>query len=69
MLTGQYDDAVKAFDNANEIKELTSAHYQIIKCKLLVEDIEGAEEDLEVLIKQFPAEKPPVVDRDGLEAF
>ena len=69
MLTGSYDDAIKAFVNANGIKETISAYYQIIKCKLLVEDIVGSAKDLEELVNKFPNERTPGVDRDGLASF
>ncbi len=42
MLTGSYDDAIKAFANALQIKDISMAHYQVIKCKLLLEDMESA---------------------------
>ena len=46
MTTGSYDDATKAFTNANKVSENAFAIYQRARCNLAVGDIKNSIDDL-----------------------
>ena len=65
MLTGAYEDAMKAFSNANECKPTKLATYQRAKCNVLCGDIEAAHTDLSFVI-EIDDSKTALFDRDTL---
>ncbi len=67
MLTGAYEDAIKAFSNANECKRTKNATYQRAKCHVLIGSIESACEDLNKLVTMEPEEQAIQYDRDTLQ--
>jgi len=46
MTTGSYEDAMKAFTNADSVQHCAFAIYQRARCQLAIGDIEGASQDL-----------------------
>lgn len=46
MTTGSYDDATKAFSNANKVSQNAFAIYQRARCYLAIGDIKNAMADL-----------------------
>lgn len=67
MLTGAYEDAIKAFSNANECKPTRLATYQRAKCNVLCGDIEAAHADLSLVIQIQDENQQAIFDRDTLE--
>ena len=53
MTTGSYDDATKAFSNANKVSQNAFAIYQRSRCYLAIGDIKNAMNDLHLANKLY----------------
>lgn len=57
MTTGSYDDATKAFSNANKVSPCAFAIYQRARCHLALGDVKNAASDLQQACKQYATEQ------------
>ena len=69
MLTGSYEDAVKAFSNANEIKPTALAYIQRCKCRLHLGDLPQALNDATKAAHVDPSNSTVALDREFLVAL
>jgi len=69
MTTGSYEDATKAFTNADNIKQSPLALYQRSRCHVALNNMEDALTDLNKVIKCSPNDKVAIQDRDCLNAL
>ena len=66
MLTGSFEDATKAFSNANEIKPTALAYLQRSKCRLYLDNLGLALSDISKAANEDPALS---IDKDFLVAL
>jgi tetratricopeptide (TPR) repeat protein len=57
MTTGAYNDAIKAFDNADTVHQTALASFQRIRCYCAISDLEKAFEQMQLCIHLAPNEK------------
>mmetsp|Transcript_16547 Transcript_16547/g.11874 ORF Transcript_16547/g.11874 Transcript_16547/m.11874 type:complete len:104 (-) Transcript_16547:82-393(-) len=69
MTTGSYDDATKAFSNADSVQKSALAFYQRARCHIALANLEGAFKDLSLVVERTPHDKIAQVDRDCLGAL
>ena len=66
MTTGSYDDALKAFGNANQLKKSALALYQRAKCHVALNNLESAIADLSKVLQISPHDKVATADKECL---
>jgi tetratricopeptide (TPR) repeat protein len=69
MTTGSYDDAAKAFSNADQVKKCALAIYQRARCNIALSEIDEAMQDLTNVIKLNPHDKIAFTDKECLHAI
>jgi tetratricopeptide (TPR) repeat protein len=69
MTTGSYDDATKAFTNANNIKKSPLALYQRSRCYVALTKTKDALSDLNKVVELSPNDKVARNDRDCLKCL
>ena len=69
MTTGSYEDATKAFTNADNIQKSSLALYQRGRCNVALNLMEEALKDLNKVIDQTPTDKVAIADRECLNAL
>lgn len=69
MLTGSFEDAAKAFSNANEIKPTSVAYLQRCKCRLQLGDLAQALTDISKAVHVDPGNNAIALDREFLQAL
>jgi tetratricopeptide (TPR) repeat protein len=69
MTTGSYEDATKAFTNADNIKKSPLALYQRSRCHVALNQMEEALDDLNKVIEISPNDKVALQDRECLNAL
>lgn len=57
MTTGAYNDAIKAFDNADTVQQTALASFQRIRCYCALSDLESAFEQMQLCQHLAPNEK------------
>jgi hypothetical protein len=62
MTTGAYSDAIKAFDNADTVRQTPLASFQRIRCYCALSNLEAAFEQMQMAMHQAPNEKYMVYD-------
>ncbi|CAI2370054.1 unnamed protein product [Moneuplotes crassus] len=68
MTTGSYDDAAKAFSNADQVKKCALAIYQRARCNIALSNIGDAMNDLATVIELNPHDKIAFTDKECLYA-
>jgi hypothetical protein len=66
MLTGAYEDAIKAFTNADGCQPTKEAIYQRAKCHVLIGSISSARADMDKLVAMDTSDHCVAFDRDTL---
>ena len=69
MTTGSYEDATKAFTNADNIQKSSLALYQRGRCNVALNFMGEALKDLNKVIEQAPTDKVAIADRECLNAL
>lgn len=69
MTTGSYEDATKAFTNADNIEQSPLALYQRSRCHVALNNMEEALNDLNKVIEISPQDKVAIQDRECLNAL
>jgi tetratricopeptide (TPR) repeat protein len=69
MTTGSYEDATKAFTNADNIEQSPLALYQRSRCHVALNNMPEALEDLNKVIAISPNDKVAIQDRECLNAL
>ena len=69
MTTGSYEDATKAFSNADNIKSSGLALYQRARCHVALNSMKDALDDLNKTIEISSNDKVALADRDCLKAL
>ena len=69
MTTGSYEDATKAFTNADNIHKSSLAMYQRARCNVALNNMGEALKDLNKVIEIASADKVALADRDCLNAL
>ena len=69
MTTGSYEDATKAFTNADNIEQSPLALYQRSRCHVALNNMSEALEDLNKVIKISPNDKVAIQDRECLNSL
>lgn len=69
MTTGSYEDATKAFTNADNIEQSPLALYQRARCHVALNNMAEALEDLNKVIEISPEDKVAIQDRECLNAL
>lgn len=69
MTTGSYEDATKAFTNADNIEQSPLALYQRSRCHVALNSMPEALEDLNKVIDISPNDKVAIQDRECLNAL
>ena len=69
MTTGSYDDAAKAFSNADQVKKCALAIYQRARCNIALGEIEEAMQDLIDVMELNPHDKIAYTDKECLLAI
>jgi tetratricopeptide (TPR) repeat protein len=69
MTTGSYEDATKAFTNADNIEKSSLALYQRGRCNVALNLMGDALKDLSRVIEQAPTDKVAIADMDCLSAL
>lgn len=54
MTTGSYDDATKAFMNADSVQKTSLAYYQKARCFIALANLDGALKDLNIVVERTP---------------
>lgn len=68
MTTGSYDDAAKAFSNADSVKKCALAIYQRARCNIALSEIDEAMQDLIHVMELNPHDKIAYTDKECLLA-
>lgn len=66
MTTGSYDDATKAFTNADSVQKSPLAFYQRSRCHIALANLDLALKDLHTVVERSPQDKIAYVDRECL---
>lgn len=69
MTTGSYEDATKAFTNADNIHKSPLALYQRSRCNVALNNMNEALKDLNKVIEISPNDKVAIADKDCLTAL
>jgi hypothetical protein len=69
MTTGSYEDATKAFTNADNIHKSPLALYQRSRCQVALNNMQEALKDLNKVIEGSPNDKVAIADRECLTAL
>jgi tetratricopeptide (TPR) repeat protein len=69
MTTGSYDDAAKAFTNADSVKKCALAIYQRARWNIALSEIEEAMKDLNIVMELNPHDKIAYTDKECLYAI
>ncbi|CDW75599.1 tpr domain containing protein [Stylonychia lemnae] len=69
MTTGSYDDATKAFTNADSVQKSALAFYQRSRCFIALANLDQALKDLNLVVERSPQDKIAYVDRECLSAL
>jgi tetratricopeptide (TPR) repeat protein len=69
MTTGSYEDATKAFTNADNIHKSPLALYQRSRCHVALNQMSEALKDLNRVIEQSPTDKVAIADKECLSAL
>lgn len=69
MTTGSYDDATKAFTNADSVQKSPLAFYQRSRCNIALANMDQALKDLNLVVERSPQDKIAYVDRECLNAL
>ncbi len=69
MTTGSYDDATKAFTNADSVQKSALAFYQRSRCHIALANMDQALKDLNIVVERSPQDKIAYVDRECLQAI
>jgi len=69
MTTGSYEDATKAFTNADNIVQSPLALYQRSRCHVALNNMQEALDDLNKVIEISPNDKVAIQDRDCLKSL
>lgn len=54
MTTGSYDDATKAFTNADSVQKSSLAYYQRSRCNIALANMDQALKDLNTVVERSP---------------
>lgn len=54
MTTGSYDDATKAFTNADSVQKSALAFYQRSRCYIALADLDKSLKDLNMVVERCP---------------
>lgn len=69
MTTGSYEDATKAFTNADNIHKSALALYQRSRCHVALNNMNDALKDLNKVIEISPNDKVALSDKECLTAL
>jgi len=69
MTTGSYEDATKAFTNADNIHKSSLALYQRSRCHVALNNMIEAVKDLNKVIEISPNDKVAISDKECLNAL
>jgi tetratricopeptide (TPR) repeat protein len=69
MTTGSYDDATKAFTNANCVQKCSLALYQRARCHIALSDIDEAYQDLLKVMEMTPHDRIAFIDKECLHTI
>ena len=69
MTTGSYEDATKAFTNADNIHKSSLALYQRGRCNVALNQMAEALKDLNKVLETAPNDKVAIADRECLNAL
>ena len=69
MTTGSYEDATKAFTNADNIHKSALALYQRSRCHVALNNMPEALKDLHRVIEISPNDKVAITDKECLSAL
>jgi tetratricopeptide (TPR) repeat protein len=69
MTTGSYEDATKAFTNADNIEKSPLALYQRARCHVALNNMTEALRDLNKVIEIASTDKVALADRECLNAL
>jgi tetratricopeptide (TPR) repeat protein len=69
MTTGSYEDATKAFTNADDIHKSSLALYQRARCNVALNNMDEALKDLNKVLETAPTDKVAIADRECLNAL
>lgn len=69
MTTGSYEDATKAFTNADNIHKSPLALYQRSRCHVALNNMNDALKDLNKVIEISPNDKVAIADKECLGAL
>ena len=69
MTTGSYEDATKAFTNADNIQKSSLALYQRGRCNVALNMMTEALKDLTKVLEAAPNDKVAIADRECLNAL
>ena len=64
MTTGAYQDAIKAFMNADTVEKTSESHYQKARCFVALGEIQKAQEMLEECIQLMSGEMDMLLNID-----
>ena len=57
MTTGSYDDATKAFTNADSVQKSSLAFYQRARCFIALANLDSSLKDLNLVVERTPQDK------------
>ena len=66
MTTGSYEDATKAFTNADSVQKSSLAFFQRARCHIALANMELALRDLNLVVERTPSDKIAYIDRECL---
>ena len=69
MTTGSYEDATKAFTNADNIHKSPLALYQRSRCQVALNNMQETLKDLNKVIEMSPNDKVAIADKECLTAL
>ena len=69
MTTGSYEDATKAFTNADSVQKSSLAFYQRARCFIALANMDQALKDLSLVVERSPQDKIALVDRECLSTL
>ena len=69
MTTGSYEDATKAFTNADNIQKSPLALYQRSRCHVALNNMQDSLSDLNKVIEVCGTDKVAIQDRECLNAL
>lgn len=69
MTTGSYEDATKAFTNADSVQKSSLAFFQRARCFIALASMDNALKDLTLVVERTPSDKIAQVDKECLQAI